>query len=334
MNSVRLKDIAQACGVSVATVSRTLNGQADGSKPAAALILRTAEQMGYVQNAAALALKTNRTNTFGILYEDQLHHEYFSLLLNGLNREANRRGYDLTVIGKNGSESGNYLEHTRRRNLDGVIVIQADFDSSEVIRLAASSMPSVIIDHMYEGCDCVGSDNRAGMARLVRYAREKGHTRIAYIAGERGAVSNERLAGFYKGCAELGIRVPEGYVREGHFHDPEDCLRHIRALMDAGEPPTCVLCPDDYSAFGAMWALKKEWTAVPEQIGLIGYDGIRLGQIAAPRLTTWRQDADGIAREAVSLLAEAVEQPEKHTPRHVIVEGSLLEGETVNGLSR
>ena len=334
MNTVRLKDIAKACGVSVATVSRALNGQADGSKPATALILRTAEQMGYVQNAAALALKTNRTNTFGILYEDQLHHEYFSVLLNELNLEANRRGYDLTLIGKNGEESGNYYEHTRRRNLDGVIVIQADFDSAEVIRLAASSMPSVIIDHMYEGCDCVGSDNRAGMARIVRYAREKGHTRIAYIAGERGAVSNERMAGFYKSCAELGIRVPESYVREGHFHDPEDCLRHIRGLMAGEEPPTCVLCPDDYSAFGALWGLKKEGISVPEQISLIGYDGIQLSQMAAPRLTTWRQDTAGIARESVSLLAEAVEQPDKHTPRHIIVEGSLLEGETVNGLSR
>ena len=334
MNTVRLKDIAKACGVSVATVSRALNGQADGSKPATALILRTAEQMGYVQNAAALALKTSRTNTIGILYEDQLHHEFFSVLLNELNREANRRGYDLTLIGKNGGESGNYYEHTRRRNLDGVIVIQADFDSAEVIRLAASSMPSVIIDHMYEGCDCVGSDNREGMAQIVRYAREKGHTRIACIAGERGAVSSERTAGFYKACAELGIRVPENYVREGRFHDPEDCLRHIRDLMNGAEPPTCILCPDDYSAFGALWALKREGTDVPEAVSLIGYDGIRLGQTAAPRLTTWRQDTAGIAREAVALLAEAVEQPEKHTPRHVVVEGRLLEGETVSVLSR
>ena len=104
--------------------------------------------------------------------------------------------------------------------------------------------------------------------------------------------------------------------------------------MDCAEPPTCILCPDDYSTFGAMWALKREGIGVPEQISLIGYDGIRLGQTAVPRLTTWRQDAAGIAREAVSLLAEAVEQPEKHTPRHVTVEGCLLEGETVNGLSR
>ena len=334
MNTVRLKDIAKACGVSVATVSRALNGQADGSKPATALILRTAEQMGYVQNAAALALKTSRTNTIGILYEDQLNHEYFSVLLNELNREANRRGYDLTLVGKNGGESGNYYEHTRRRNLDGVIVIQADFDSAEVIRLATSSMPSVIIDHMYEGCDCVGSDNRSGVARIVRYAWEKGHRRIAYIAGERGAVSNERVAGFYKGCAELGIRVPENYVREGHFHDPEDCLRHIRALMGEKEPPTCVLCPDDYSAFGALWTLKKEGISVPDQVSLAGYDGVRLGQIAPPRLTTYCQDTAGIAKEAVSLLAEAIEEPEKHTPRHVTVEGGVLEGETVSGLSR
>ena len=334
MRTVRLKDIAEACGVSVATVSRALNGRADETKASTALICRTAREMGFVQNAAALALKTSRTNNIGILYEDQLHHEYFSVLLNDLSREANARGYDLTLIGRNGEEPGNYYEHTRRRNLDGVIVIQADFDSAEVIRLATSNMPSVIIDHMYEGCDCVGSDNRTGMAKIVRHAWERGHRRIACIAGEDGAVSRERLAGFYKSCAELGIRVPEGFVREGHFHDPENCYRLIRELMDSPEPASCILCPDDYSCLGAMWKLAQDGVDVPGQVSLIGYDGIGIGQMTVPRLTTYAQDAARIAAETVRLLAEAIEQPESHCPAHVTVEGRLIEGGTVSELSR
>ena len=202
---VRLKDIAEACGVSVATVSRTLNGVTNGSKEQTEFIFRTARELGYYPNAAARTLKTSRSNNIGILYEDRMNHEYFSSLLDDLRREADRRGYDLTLIGQEEGESGgNYYEHARRRNLDGVIVIQADFESANVIRLATSTIPSVVIDHMYEGCDCVGSDNRASVERIVKYAYDRGHRRIAFITGQPGAVSRERLAGYYKICAEIG----------------------------------------------------------------------------------------------------------------------------------
>ncbi len=332
---VRLKDIAEACGVSVATVSRALNGLTNESKERTAAICQTAREMGYYPNAAARTLKTSRSNNIGILYEDRMNHEYFSSLLDELRKEADARGYDLTLIGRSGGEDdGNYYEHARRRNLDGVIVIQADFDSANVIRLASSSIPCVVIDHMYEGCDCVGSDNRASMERIVRHAYEQGHRKIALIEGQKGAVSRERLAGFYKVCAELGIRVPEGFVREGLFHDPENCAQIIREMLREGEKPTCVLCPDDYSCLGAMWELKAEGMEIPGEISLIGYDGIRMGQMIRPRLTTYRQNTEGIAREAVGLLMESVEDPENHQPRHITVEGMLVEGDTLTALSR
>ena len=327
---VRLKDIAEACGVSVATVSRALNGVTDDSKERAAYICRTAKEMGYYPNAAARTLKTSRSNNIGILYEDRMNHEYFSSLLDDLRSSADARGYDLTLIGQGrGEETGNYYEHARRRNLDGVVVIQADFDSANVIRLATSAIPAVIIDHIYEGCDCVASDNRASMEQLVRYAYGKGHRKIALIQGETGAVSRERLSGFYKICAELGLRVGEGFVRDGHFHDPESCCRIIRELMDGKEKPTCILCPDDYSCLGALWALRDAGIQVPRDISLIGYDGIRISQMVPPHLTTYRQNTVQIAEEAVALLAEAIEEPDTHIPRQITVTGELVEGQTV-----
>ena len=229
---VRLKDIAEVCGVSVATVSRALNGLTNENRERTAYILRTAKEMGYYPNVAARTLKTSRSNTIGVLYENVMTHEYFSSVLEALRRQADMRGYDLMMIGDwRGDKSGNYFEHVRRRNLDGVVVISADFDSSNVIRLVTSAIPSVIIDHFYEGCDCVSSDNRASMERIVRYAWGQGHRRIAMIHGEIGSVSRERLAGFYKVCAELGIRVKEGFVREGLFANPENCVEIIHKMM-------------------------------------------------------------------------------------------------------
>lgn len=334
MGSVRLKDIAEECGVSVATVSRALNGLRRDDSKTAAVIRQAAREMGYVPNAAALALKTSRSNTIGILYEDKLDHEYFSALLDDLRREAGKLGYHLALIGGPDPMQSGYYEQARCRNLDGVIIIQADFESAEVARLVTSSMPSVIIDHLYEGSICIGNDNQESMRQIVRYVWQRGHRRIGYITGEAGVVTRERLSGFYRACAELGICVPEGSVREGHFRAPDECAALIRSLMAAPVGATCILCPDDYSCLGAMWALREEGISVPEQVSLVGYDGIRMGQMIRPRLTTYRQDTAGIAAECMRLLSGTIESPDKWYARQAIVSGELVEGETVLGLSR
>ena len=328
---VRLKDIAEACGVSVATVSRALNGLTNENKERTAFICQTAREMGYYPNAAARTLKTSRSNNIGILYENQMNHEYFSSLLDALRTVADERGYDLTIIGRNGSDSNEtYYDHARRRNLDGVIMIQADFESTEVVRLANSDMPTVVIDHAYEGCDSVSSDNRASLERIVCHVYNHGHRKIAFVTGQDSAVMRERLAGFYKICAELGIRVPEGFVREGRFHDPERCTAIVRELLRGEEKPTCILCPDDYSCLGALWDLKAKGVRVPEEVSLVGYDGVRMSRMIRPMLTTYRQDTEVIAREAVALLIDAIEMPETHKPRQITVEGMLTEGETLS----
>ena len=326
---VRLKDIAEVCGVSVATVSRALNGLTNENRERTAFICQTARDMGYYPNAAARTLKTSRSNNLGILYEDRMNHEYFSSLFDELRREADAHGYDLTFLGQSGFSESNYYEHARQRNLDGVIVVQADYDAAGIIRLATSSIPTVIIDHTYDGCDCVTSDNRSSMDQIVRHVYARGHRRISFIQGEKGAVSRERLAGFYKACAELGIRVPVEYVREGHFHDPAGCTAFIRELLQMDEKPTCVLCPDDYSCLGALWLLESQGLRVPADISLVGYDGIRMSQMMTPRLTTYCQDTIQIAKEVFTLIIDAIENPETHIPKQITVSGMLMEGETV-----
>ena len=328
---VKLKDIALACGVSAATVSRALNGQINPDKKNASFIRQKAREMGYVPNAAARTLKTSRSYNIGILYEDRMDHEYFSLLLNELRFDAEDQGYDLTFIRRSShtKEEGTYFDRAKRRSLDGVIVVQADFNAADVMHLVSGSIPTVVIDHAYEGCDCVMNDNRASMEALVRAAWEKGHRRIACIRGEDSVVTRERLAGFYKQCAEMGVRVPAEYVPEAHFHDPASCAKAVAGLTRLEAPPSCIICPDDFSCLGALAALEERRLRVPRDVSLAGYDGIRMGQMMRPRLTTIRQDAAGVAQAAVSQLLDAIENPETHQPRQVTVQGTLLEGETL-----
>ena len=323
---VRLKEIAEACGVSVATVSRAINGLTNENRERTAMIRRTAQEMGYYPNAAARTLKTSHSSNIGILYEDRMNHEYFSEVLDELRRAADERGYDLTLIGRG---NGNYYEHARRRNLDGVIIMQADFRSQNVAELTSSDMPCVVIGFEYPGCDSVCSDDRLSLERIVRYVWKMGHRRIAFVTGHEGMVTRERRDAFLRTCTELGIPVPEGFVRSGKFHSPELCTAAVRELLQSAEKPTCILCPDDNSCLGTLWNLAVSGIRVPEEVSLVGYDGIGMARMMRPALTTYRQDTKGIARAAIALLLEAIEAPEAHQPRRVTVEGTLVEGETV-----
>ena len=329
---VKLKDIAEACGVSVATVSRALNGLTPSDTKRCTEILQKAKEMGYYPNAAARTLKTNRSHNIGILYEDRMDHEYFSLLLNELRFAAETLGYDMTFIRRySNSEEGDYLDRARRRNLDGVVVVQADFHSADVIRLAVSSIPTVMIDHAYESCDCVKNDNHGSVEQIMRAVWEKGHRRVALIHGEDSMVTQERIAGFYKACAELGLQIPAAYVRRGRFHSPDICAENVKALIEGNEnKPTCILCPDDFSCLGALRALKEMNMHVPNDVSLVGYDGIRMTQMSTPRLTTYRQDAAKVAQEAAALLNEAIHDPKTHQRRTITVGGEFIPGETLD----
>ena len=326
---VRLKDIADVCGVSVATVSRALNGLTDGSRDRTAFIRQTAHDMGYFPNAAAKTLKTSHSCNLGILYEDRMNHEYFSSLIDDLRREAEAKGYDLTFLSRKAQNGNSYYDHARQRNLEGIIVLQADYEDPGIVRLTSGNIPTVIIGHIYEGCDCVLSDNRASIEAIIRHAWNLGHRRIAFIGGEKSTVSRERLAGYYKVCSELGIRVPVAYVREGYFHDPVNTTRIISELLEMEEKPSCILCPDDSSCLGALWLLAAHGISVPEDVSLVGYDGLPIGQMMHPCLTTYRQDTARIAEEVLSLMLDAITDPENHLPRQVTVTGTLIEGETL-----
>ena len=137
---VSMKDIAKACSVSVATVSKALSGQPDIGEQTRELICKTADSLGYMTNSAARALKTNRTYNIGVLFVDGrrsgLAHEYFSSMLESLKVEAERNGYDITFINRNvGAKATTYLQHCQYRGVDGVVIASVDFDDPQVLEL-------------------------------------------------------------------------------------------------------------------------------------------------------------------------------------------------------
>lgn len=331
---VTITDIAERCNVSCATVSKALNGYSDISAETAALIRRVAQEMGYAANSAARALKTNRTYCIGILFSDLSNsgfmHEYFASMLNYFRMEAERRGYDITFISDNmGPTNASYLQHVRARGLDGVAIICADFLDPMIQELTLSDIPIVSLDHAFNNRAAVLSDNMRGLESLVRYVYEKGHRRIAYIHGNQTAVTESRLTGFYRACEALKLAIPEEYVTECEYHEPVSCYRATKRLLALPERPTCILFPDDYAYIGGINAILEAGLRVPEDISIVGYDGIHMAKMVSPKLTTWQQNTADLGRIAAEQLIERIEHPRTTPPKHITVQGKLLEGETV-----
>ncbi len=331
---ITIKDLSRACGVSPSTVSKVLNGYSDVSQETAQLVFRTAAELGYTPNAAARLLKTNRSNGIGVLFFDEINsgmrNEFFSCVLNGLREEAESCGYDITFIRRDlGEIRMSYLEHCRYRRFDGVIIVCANFSDPGVVELAESEIPVVIVDHRYDQCGSVLSDNLNGMQELVHYVAGKGHRELAYIHGESNSVTQSRLAGFYRACESLGIRVRPEMVRPARYHDPESSARETRAILSGTVRPTCIFYPDDFSLIGGRNEIEHAGLSIPGDVSIAGYDGIVLSQVLHPVLTTIVQDADTMGRTAVRMIAECVENPKTYLPQTVKIPGRLQEGASV-----
>ncbi len=330
---VSMKEIALKCGVSVATVSKALNDQHDISEATKKKVRQTARELGYLPNSFARALKTNRTFNLGVLFVDEaqngLTHDYFARVLNSFMVTAEEQGYDLTFINSR-KRKMTYLEHSRYRGMDGVVIACVNFDSAEVRELVHSDLPVVTIDHSFNDKPAVISDNIAGMRDLVTYVYQCGHRKIAYIHGEEHtAVTKNRVGSFFRTLQDLNVTIPDEYLKSGNYRNPEMSYQLTQSLMELPDPPTCILYPDDLASIGGYNALRERGLRIPEDISIAGYDGLAIGQMMDPTLTTIMQDTATIGACAARQLIDMIEHPKTTLFDRVSVPGRLLTGKSV-----
>lgn len=329
-----LKTIAEACGVSVATVSKALNDHKDIGETTKERIREAAKQMGYTPNLAARSLKTNRTYNLGILFSENadsgLKHDYFAGILDSVRRAAGQRGYDITFINNDRSKKDRLscLAYSKRRQFDGVLIACVDYDE-EVEELITGDIPVVMVDHIFNNRCSVVSDNIRGIRDLVEYIYACGHRRIAYIHGEETDVTRNRVTSFHRVCQQLGIDSPAEYLGEAPYRDTETSYRETVRLLELRVPPTCIMYPDDFSCLGGIRAIRERGLRIPEDISVVGYDGIEAVKHLFPKVTTLEQDVEQIGRSAANKLIDLIETPKTTLIDMIVVPGRVYKGESV-----
>lgn len=325
---VNIRDIARAAGVSVATVSKALNGYSTVNAATRDKIRRIAEEMQYHPNSAARSLVGQRSMTLGVFLTTGLAHPFFASVLGGIDRALKDRGYDLIYLAQAHAEEPGYslVRYCRSRNVEGLLVFGIQENEMDFSELIDSGLPAVFIDMEMEGdhIGMISSDNAEAIRTAVRHLAELNHRRIAFISGLPGTYPGKlRQQGFVQGMAEQGLACQPEYMKTGDY-SRESGYVAMRQLLSLPERPTAVVCCSDTSAVGALEAAAEHGLSVPEDLSIVGFDDIEAARSVRPALTTVRQDMQGLGYRAVGLLDDLI-QGEKLPEKRIILPTEWVE---------
>jgi DNA-binding LacI/PurR family transcriptional regulator len=296
LNSERVTsvDVARRCGVSQSTVSLVFSGKAAGriSASTEAAVRAAAEELGYRPNAAARALKIGVSRTVGLVVPD-ITNPFFGGLLRGAQTAARAAGYAVALIDTNNDRAWGAAsaEALRAGPADGLLLFEVDPP-----RRAAGSEPIVVIESESRGHPSVRLDAERGAEAAVRHLLELGHRRIGHIASvhDRPTFRLRRRA---------VDRLVEGAVpRVQADFTLESARKAAHELLTQAPELTAVFCDDDVVAAGAYLAVRGLGLRIPEQLSVVGFDGLDIGRVLDPPLTTIAADAEELGRVAFELL--------------------------------
>jgi LacI family transcriptional regulator len=303
--SPTIRDVARLANVSVATVSRALNGHENVAEAVRQRVLEIASTLDYSPHHAARSLSRGRTHTIGVVLPD-LPCEFFARLMCGIDAAARERGLQLLVSGHHRSvESQAAALRVMRGRVDGLLAISPYAGLDVAAANLPASLPVLLLDSdpAAEGVATLGVDNHAGALEMMRHLADCGYRRIAFVSGRHPHFNAaERLRGYLDGLQRF-VPGARPLVVEGDF-DVQSGVRAGEELLAADERPDCVFAANDMMALGCIFAFRRAGLRVPEDIGLAGFEDIPLASVTQPPLTSVRVDIARLGTDAFTMLLE------------------------------
>lgn len=293
---IGISDVASKAGVSLATVSRVMNGNFSVDPQIAARVREAATELKYQPNPMGRNLARGKTDTIGVVVPD-LGNPSFQGVLRGVSRAAAHDGYRVLIADSSEvSSEESILAGEARRRCDGVVLCAPRMSAAELEELAPSLHPMVLVNRSTEAADTpsVIVDYGTGIQELATHLADLGHTKITYVAGPESSASNAlRLAGL----EEFKLTHPQielMYVHNGStFEDGYDSAESVLATGATG-----VLAFNDLTAMGLLSSLNERGIKVPEQISVTGFDDIPFARYTTPSLTTAAVPIDDVGEHA------------------------------------
>jgi LacI family transcriptional regulator len=308
--NVSIRDVASRAGVSIATVSRAVNGISTVDPELARRVWKAVEEVGYLPNTQARALVSGRSRMLGLIVSE-ITNPFFPELVQEFENLAVEQGYEV-LIGSTNYDPGRtelLIRRMLQRNVDGVAVMTFGIEEELVQKLVDRGFPLVFVDAgpQLENIRVLKVNYGEGIRQAVQHLAALGHRQIGFISGPlrlRSALA--RRDAFLDAMRELGLKVPKLYLVEGD-HTMEGGITATEMLIALSALPSAVLCSNDMTAIGALHALYRTTQKVPDDISVVGFDDIHLAQFMLPPLTTVQMSCKELAVAAVDALRAGIE---------------------------
>jgi DNA-binding LacI/PurR family transcriptional regulator len=305
-----IRTIARAANVSIATVSRTINGVATVNPRMAKRVWELIDKFDYFPNTQARSLVSGRSRIFGLIVSE-ITNPFFPELIQGFEDIAVEHGYEILVSSTNydPKRMSHCIRRMLERKVEGVAVMTFGVEEPLLNQMAKRKVPMVFIDvgPKGPGISLLTVDYHFGIRQGVQHLATLGHRNIAFISGPaRLHSAQSRQVAFSVSLTECGITPNPAWIVEGD-HTMEGGIAAMEGLLAANKMPTAIMCSNDMTAIGVLHKLYRAGLRVPDDFSVIGFDNIHIAEVTIPPLTTVEMSRLDLARAAVTALREQVE---------------------------
>ncbi|MCM3740576.1 LacI family transcriptional regulator [Oceanobacillus luteolus] len=321
---VTIREIAKASGVSIATVSRYLNKVSYTSPETEKKIQKVLDEFNYTPNAIARGLAKQKSNTIAFITPD-ITNPFFPEMIKSIEHVAKKKGYSLLLINTKEEELNqkDFWNNLRSRYVDGFLLAQSELTSEIQDYLSQVNIPFVKIDravHAKEN-NTVSVNNFEGAKMAVNHLVDIGCKAIAHISGPKTVLTaKERLNGYLSAVEDLNL---EPIIFEGDF-SLESGKNITEAMLASNQNIDGVFYANDLMAIGALKTFAKQQVPIPQEIAIIGFDGIQLTEMVNPEISTIKQPVVEIGENAVTQLISLIEKPDETINRNVELNVELI----------
>ncbi|QTL99558.1 LacI family DNA-binding transcriptional regulator [Iocasia frigidifontis] len=334
MEVYTIKDVAKEAGVSIATVSRVIN-KADNVNPALRKkVLKVIEKLDYKPNRIAQGLKSNTTNTIGIIISD-ISNPFFMRIIKEIENIVHQEGYTL-ILGSTDDSPQKELEYIKllyEKRIDALVISSTGENEDYLNELQAAGMPIVFIDRrpVKNKFDSVYVDKVTATYQMVKYLLDQNHRSIALTTGPRDIITNyDRYVGYTKACYEFKLEINNDYLKFGHF-TVDFGKKSLKELLNLKKRPTAIISGSSLITKGILIQANKDNLEIPKDFSLVSFGNISMNELICPKMTYLEQMIHEIGKNSAEILLNKL-LGSKKGKKEIKLEAKIAIGDSVLNL--
>jgi len=335
-SQITIKDLARELNISPSTVSRALKNNPNISDTTKKMVLELAEKWEYTPNSIASSLKSQKTNTIGVIIPEIVHF-FFSTVIAGIQKVANEANYSILFCQTEESFEREVLDTRALINhrVDGLLVSisKETTNINHFKEVEKKNIPIVFFDRISKELDAssVIVEDYEGAKKATLHLIEQGCKRVAHLAGPKHLnISKDRKRGYLDALKSNNMKLEEDYIQECGINK-EDGYHSTRILLQLITPPDAIFANSDMVALGAMQAIKEAGLLIPQDVAIIGFSNWPFSEMIDPHLSSISQSGFEIGKLATNLLLDEINSKDEvyvHKteilPTELIIRGSSL----------